>query len=44
MLADTQYGALARLVIRLPATLRDSAIATLRDATHGRAQFPEANA
>ena len=44
MLADTQYGALARLVIRLPATLRDSAIATLRDATHGRAQFPEADA
>ena len=44
MLADTQYGALARLVIRLPATLRDSAIATLRDATHGRARFPEADA
>lgn len=43
-LADTRYGALARLVIRLPASLRASAIATLRDATHGRAQFPEADA
>jgi uncharacterized YigZ family protein len=40
-LADTQYGALATLVIRLPAKLRDGAIATLRDATHGRARFPE---
>lgn len=43
-LVDTQYGALARLVIRLPATQRESAIATLRDATHGRARFPEADA
>ncbi len=39
-LADTAYGALARLVIRLPATQRDAALAALRDATHGRAQFP----
>lgn len=41
-LADTHYDALARLVIRLPATLRAQAIDTLRDATHGRAQFPDA--
>lgn len=40
-LVDTQYGALARLVIRLPATLRDSAQDTLRNATHGRAGFPD---
>lgn len=39
-LVDTQYGSLARLVIRLPATLRDGAMVTLRDATHGRAGFP----
>lgn len=40
-LVDTQYGALAKLVIRLPAALRDDAQATLRDATHGRAGFPD---
>ncbi len=40
-LADTAYGALARLVIRLPATQRDAALTALRDATHGRAQFPQ---
>lgn len=40
-LVDTRYDALATLLIRLPATLRDGAIATLRDATHGRARFPD---
>lgn len=40
-LVDTEYGALAKLVIRLPATLRETAMATLRDATHGRAGFPD---
>ncbi len=40
-LVDTHYGVLARLVIRLPATLRDGAIDTLRNATHGRAGFPD---
>ncbi|WP_423195717.1 MULTISPECIES: IMPACT family protein [unclassified Cupriavidus] len=40
-LVDTAYGALARLVIRLPATLRAQAIIALRDATHGRARFPD---
>ncbi|GJG94910.1 YigZ family protein [Cupriavidus pauculus] len=40
-LADTGYGALATLTIRLPATLRDQAHADLRDATHGRAGFPD---
>lgn len=39
-LADTRYGALATLVVRLPAALRDQAQAALRDATHGRAGFP----
>jgi uncharacterized YigZ family protein len=39
-LADTRYGALATLVIRMPAALRDQAQAALRDATHGRAAFP----
>jgi len=43
-LIDTEYGALAKLVIRLPVTMRESAIATLRDATHGRAAFPDAEA
>ena len=42
-LADTAYGAMARLVIRLPATQRDAAQAALRDATHGRALFPQAD-
>lgn len=40
-LADTAYGAMARLVIRLPATQRDAARVALRDATHGRAAFPQ---
>lgn len=40
-LVDSQYGALATLAIRLPATLRAAAIDTLRDATHGRAGFPD---
>ena len=39
-LADTAYGALATLVIRLPAAMRDTAEAALRDATHGRAAYP----
>jgi uncharacterized YigZ family protein len=43
-LTDTRYGAQATLVIRLPATLHDSAMAALRDATHGRAEFPESDA
>ncbi|XYI42642.1 Putative translation regulator, IMPACT (imprinted ancient) protein family [Cupriavidus necator] len=41
-LADTAYGALATLVLRMPATQLDAARDALRDATHGRAQFPEA--
>lgn len=41
-LADTAYGAMATLVIRLPATQVDAARDALRDATHGRAQFPQA--
>ncbi|MBF6990386.1 YigZ family protein [Cupriavidus sp. IK-TO18] len=41
-LADTAYGALATLVLRLPATQVDTARDALRDATHGRAQFPQA--
>ncbi|WP_454766956.1 IMPACT family protein [Cupriavidus campinensis] len=40
-LIDSHYDAQARLVIRLPATLREGAMATLRDATHGRARFPD---
>lgn len=40
-LEESSYGAMARLVIRLPATLRAQAIDTLRDATHGRALFPD---
>ncbi|WP_354683102.1 YigZ family protein [Cupriavidus necator] len=40
-LADTAYGALATLLIRLPAAQVDAARDTLRDATHGRARFPE---
>jgi len=43
-LADTRYGALATLVIRLPATARDAAVQALRDATHGRAGFPDEEA
>ncbi|WP_130392355.1 IMPACT family protein [Cupriavidus agavae] len=43
-LADTAYGALATLTIRLPAALREPATAALRDATHGRAAFPQADA
>jgi len=41
-LADTAYGALATLVLRMPATQLDAARDAVRDATHGRAQFPEA--
>lgn len=40
-LADTAYGAMATLVIRLPATQVGAARDALRDATHGRAQFPQ---
>jgi len=40
-LQETAYGASARLVIRLPASMRDAARDTLRDATHGRAKFPD---
>jgi len=39
-LADSAYGATVQLSIRLPATELDAAQAALRDATHGRAQFP----
>ncbi|SOY68110.1 conserved hypothetical protein [Cupriavidus taiwanensis] len=41
-LAETGYGALATLVLRIPATQLDAARDALRDATHGRAQFPQA--
>lgn len=44
VLLESSYGALARLSIRLPATEHDAALAHLRDATHGRATFPEAAA
>lgn len=40
-LAETAYGAFARLAIKLPAAMRAEAIDTLRDATHGRARFPD---
>jgi len=40
-LLDSAYGARARLSIRLPASEHDGAVAALRDATHGRAAFPE---
>lgn len=39
-LAETRYGTLATLVIRLPAAFREQAQTALRDATHGRAGFP----
>lgn len=40
-LLETDYGIMARLVIRLPATLRETARQALRDTTHGRAGFPK---
>lgn len=40
-LADSAYGARALLTLHLPAAQRDSARAALRDATHGRADFPD---
>ncbi len=39
-LLSSDYGALARLTLRLPASTRDAAEHALRDATHGRAAFP----
>ncbi|MCT9117712.1 IMPACT family protein [Cupriavidus gilardii] len=39
-LADSAYGSTARLIVRLPASEVEAAQAALRDATHGRAQFP----
>lgn len=42
-LAHAEHGAAARLTIRLPASLLAPARAALRDATHGRARFPEAD-
>ncbi len=39
-LADSAYGATVKLALRLPASEVEAARAALRDATHGRAQFP----
>lgn len=39
-LADSAYGATVKLAVRLPASEVEAARAALRDATHGRAQFP----
>ncbi len=39
-LADSAYGSTVKLIVRLPASEVDTARAALRDATHGRAQFP----
>ncbi len=45
-LAGSEYGLSVRLVLRMPATMRDSARDALRDATQGRARFvdPEGDA
>ncbi|WP_020202206.1 MULTISPECIES: IMPACT family protein [Cupriavidus] len=40
-LTHGEHGAAARLTIRLPASELDAARAALRDATHGRARFPD---
>ncbi|NSX05876.1 IMPACT family protein [Cupriavidus gilardii] len=39
-LADSTYGPTVKLVVRLPASEVEAARVALRDATHGRAQFP----
>lgn len=39
-LADSAYGSTVKLAVRLPASEVEAARAALRDATHGRAQFP----
>lgn len=39
-LADSAYGSTVNLVVRLPASEVEAARVALRDATHGRAQFP----
>ncbi|TWG87420.1 putative YigZ family protein [Cupriavidus gilardii J11] len=41
VLADSAYGSDVQLVIRLPAAEVDNARALLRDATHGKARFPD---
>ncbi|MGT2491243.1 hypothetical protein ACU4GD_13790 [Cupriavidus basilensis] len=43
MLAHGEHGTAAQLTIRLPASALDAAHAALRDATHGRARFPDAD-
>ncbi|MBO4123696.1 YigZ family protein [Cupriavidus gilardii] len=39
-LVDSAYGSTVKLAVRLPASEVEAARAALRDATHGRAQFP----